>query len=117
MPRVPVPPDVDAFLARPNPAVVATVSPEGAPHTAATWYIWENGRVLVNMDEDRKRLQFMRDDPRVSITMLGEDEWYRQITLRGRVEATFLRGKKVFEAGRFANSPKGRTILRTGNGV
>ena len=51
MPPVPVPPEIDAFLAAPNPAVVATVSPRGTAHTAATWYDWEDGRVLLNMDE------------------------------------------------------------------
>src|SRR5213078_3176875 len=71
MPPVPVPPEVDAFLARPNPAVVATVSPSGAPHTAATWYDWEDGRVLLNMDESRLRLRYLRQNPAVSLTVLA----------------------------------------------
>jgi len=75
VPRVPVPPDVDAFLTRPNPAVVATVSPSGAPHTAATWYDWEDGRVFLNMDESRLRLRYMRENPAVALTVLGEDSW------------------------------------------
>jgi PPOX class probable F420-dependent enzyme len=82
---VPVPPEVDAFLARPNPAVVATVSPSGSPHTAATWYDWEDGRVLLNMDESRLRLRYMRGNPAVALTVLGEDSWYVQATLLGRV--------------------------------
>src|ERR1700751_211116 len=85
MPRVPVPPEGDAFLARPNPAVVATVSPSGEPHTAATRYDWEDGRVLLNMDESRLRLRYMRENPAVSLTVLGEDDWYAQVTLLGRV--------------------------------
>ncbi len=85
VPPVPVPPEVDAFLARPNPAVVATVSPTGEPHTAATWYDWEDGRVLLNMDEGRLRLRYMRQNPAVALTVLGEDSWYAQITLLGRV--------------------------------
>ena len=85
MPRVPVPAEVDAFLARPNPAVVATVSPSGEPHTAATWYDWEDGRVLLNMDESRLRLRYMRQNPAVALTVLGDDDWYAQITLLGRV--------------------------------
>ena len=85
MPRVPVPPEVDAFLAKPNPAVVATVSPGGAPHTAATWYDWEDGRVLLNMDESRLRLRYMRANPAVALTVLGEDDWYAQVTLLGRI--------------------------------
>jgi PPOX class probable F420-dependent enzyme len=85
MPKRPLPPELDEFLLRPNPAVIATLRPDGSPHTAATWYLWENGRVLVNMDESRKRLEYLRHDPRVSITVLGADAWYRHVTLLGRV--------------------------------
>ena len=85
MPRVPVPSEVDAFLAEPNPAVIATVSPSGAPHTAATWYDWEDGRVFLNMDESRLRLRYMRRNPAVALTVLRADSWYRQITLLGRI--------------------------------
>ncbi len=41
--------------------------------------------MLVNMDEGRKRLAHLRKDPRVSITVLGGDDWYRHVTLLGRV--------------------------------
>jgi len=87
VPRVPVPAEVDAFLARPNPAVVGTVSPSGAPHTAATWYDWEDGRVLLNMDESRLRLGYMRRNPAVALTVLAAESWYRQVSLLGRVVA------------------------------
>ena len=85
MPRVPVPPEIDAFLAAPNPAVVATVSPAGEPHTAATWYDWEDGRVFLNMDESRLRLRYMRANPGVALTVLAANDWYAQVTLLGRV--------------------------------
>jgi PPOX class probable F420-dependent enzyme len=85
MPTPPVPPEIDEFLAQPNPSVIATLLPDGSPSTAATWYLWENGRVLVNMDAGRKRLEHMRRDPRVSLTVLGKDDWYHQVSLRGRV--------------------------------
>ena len=85
MPKPPVPPEVDAFLSRPNPAVIATLRPDGSPHTAATWYDWEGGRVLVNMEQTRLRLRFMRRDPRVSLTVLDKDSWYTHVTLLGRV--------------------------------
>lgn len=86
MPTPPLPPHLDEFLAQANPSVIGTVDPEGVPHTAATWYLWENGRVLVNMDATRKRLEHLRSNPHVSLTVLGRgDAWYRQVTLRGRV--------------------------------
>jgi len=84
MPKSPLPPELDEFLSQPNPSVIATLQPDGSPHTAATWYLWENGRVLVNMDEGRKRLDYIRKDPRVSITVLGKEDWYHHVTLRGR---------------------------------
>src|SRR3979490_178255 len=85
MPQPPVPREIDEFLAQPNPSVIATLLPDGSPSTAATWYLWENGGVLVNRDEGRKRLEHMRRDPRVSLTVLGKDDWYHQVSLRGRV--------------------------------
>jgi len=80
-----VPPDVEEFLRKPNPAVVATLRPDGSPHTAATWYDWEDGLVLLNMDESRLRLRFLRRDPRAALTVLDADSWYRHVSLLGRV--------------------------------
>lgn len=85
MPSPPLPPEVDEFLRRPNPAVVASLRPDGSPHTVATWYLWDGERVLLNMDASRLRLRFMRRDPRVALTVLGEDSWYRHVSLLGEV--------------------------------
>ena len=84
MPKPPLPPHLQEVLAKQNPAVIGTVRPEGTPHTVATWYLWEDGRALVNMDEGRRRLEYLRKDPQVSLTVLDEESWYRHITLRGR---------------------------------
>ncbi len=85
MPSLPLPPELDDFLRRPNPAVVASLRPDGSPHTAATWYLWDGERALLNMDESRLRLQFMRRDPRVALTVLDEGSWYRHVSLLGEV--------------------------------
>jgi PPOX class probable F420-dependent enzyme len=85
VPKPPLPPKLEEFLKQPNPSVIATLQADGSPHTAATWYLWEDGKVLVNMDASRKRLEHVRRDPRVSITVLGKDEWYRHVTLSGRI--------------------------------
>ena len=85
MPPVPVPPELDALLAQPNPAVVGTVRPDGSPHTAATWYDWEGGRILLNMEDTRLRLGYLRQNPHVSLTVLAAGDWYHHVTLLGRV--------------------------------
>src|SRR3954454_11309346 len=83
MPRPPLPDDLQALLKEPLRAVMATLKADGAPLTVATWYLWENGRVLVNLDDSRKRLEHLRRDPRVSLTVLASD-WYRHVSLQGR---------------------------------
>jgi PPOX class probable F420-dependent enzyme len=85
MPRPPLPDHVQEILAKPNPAVMATLRPNGDPFTVATWYLWEGGRVLLNLDGGRKRLEHLRRDPRVSLTVLDEAGWWRAVSLRGRV--------------------------------
>jgi PPOX class probable F420-dependent enzyme len=85
MPRPPIPDHVGAMLAKPNPAVIATLRSDGAPHSVATWYLWEGGRVLVNMASSRARLEHLRQDPRVALTVLADDNWYAHVSLRGRV--------------------------------
>jgi PPOX class probable F420-dependent enzyme len=85
VPAAPVPPEVEEFLRRPNPAVVATLGPDGSPHSVATWYDWADGLVLLNMDESRLRLGFLRRDPRAALTVLDGESWYRHVSLFGRV--------------------------------
>ncbi len=85
MAKPPVPAYIDDLLARANPAVIATVRPDGTPVSVATWYVWDDGRILVNMDAERRRLAYLRNDPRVSLTVLDGDSWYRHVSLQGRV--------------------------------
>ncbi|WP_407561346.1 PPOX class F420-dependent oxidoreductase [Streptomyces sp. 184] len=85
MSRPPLPADAVEMLRRPNPCVIATLRADGAPVSTATWYLWEDGRVLVNMDEGRRRLRHLRADPRVTLTVLAEEEWYSHVSLIGRV--------------------------------
>ena len=85
MPPAPLPPEVIGFLRAPNAAVISTVRSDGAPYSAATWYDWEDGRVLVNMDHERLRLSHMRRDPRVAVTVIELADWYHAVTILGRV--------------------------------
>jgi PPOX class probable F420-dependent enzyme len=85
MPLAPVPDDVSEFLSQPHMAVVASLTLQGAPHSATTWYDWEDGRVLLSMDNTRVRLKYLRNDPRVSLTVIDGASWYRHISLMGEV--------------------------------
>jgi len=83
----PLPDELRELLAKPNPAVIATVRPDGQPVTVATWYVLDGDRILVNMEDSRKRLDHLRQDPRVSLTVLDEASWYTHVSMQGRVVA------------------------------
>jgi len=85
MPSPPLPRAVTDLLAKPNPAVITTLRPDGQPVSVATWYLLDGERILVNMDEGRKRLDYLRNDPRVTLTALAADDWYTHVSVQGRV--------------------------------
>ncbi|MEW5356579.1 PPOX class F420-dependent oxidoreductase [Streptomyces sp. 16-176A] len=84
MSKPPLPPEAVELLRRPNPCVMATLRSDGAPVSTPTWYLWQDGRVLISLDEGRVRLRHLRRDPRVSLTVLAGDDWYTHVTLIGR---------------------------------
>ena len=77
-----LPSEVEEFLKLPNVAIIASIRPDGFPMTVATWYDWEDGRLLVNMDAKRARLRWMRSNPKVSLTIF-DDDWYRHVSIFG----------------------------------
>ena len=84
MPAAPLPPELRTFLAGPRPAVVGTVRDDGSPVTTACWFgLQDDGRILLTMDRDSYRLRHLRAEPRVALTVLGDD-WYNQLSILGR---------------------------------
>ncbi|OPC78138.1 PPOX class F420-dependent enzyme [Embleya scabrispora] len=86
MSKPPLPEQAITMLQKPNPAVMTTLRPDGQPVSTATWYLWDDGRILINLDEGRKRLDHLRNDPRVSLTVLDEGNWYTHLSIVGTVE-------------------------------
>jgi PPOX class probable F420-dependent enzyme len=84
MPKAPLPFELERFVRAARPAVVATVRPDGSPASTATWYDWEDGRVLLSIVASSPRARNVRNDPRISLTILGTS-WYHHVSLLGRV--------------------------------
>ena len=62
---------------------MATIRRDGLPVSAACWYGWRDGQIWLSMDHDAKRLESLRDNAGVAITVLG-DPWYTHVSLSGR---------------------------------
>jgi len=118
VPAVPVPPDVDEFLARPNPAVMGTITPSGDPRTVATWYVWDDGRVLLNLDAGRARLEDLRRDPRVSVSVFDPESVYDYFEVEGTAELVLDGADEHISelsrkyTGKDFHTPKDRVIVK-----
>lgn len=85
MPKPPLPDEVAEFLRGPNYATISMLKSDGSPVSVPTWYLFENGRVLVNMDNGRQRIEWLRRDPRVALSAMDPDDWITHVSLQGRV--------------------------------
>jgi len=79
-----LPSELERFLEKPRIAVLATVGRDEAPATTACWYDLEDGRVLITMYADAHRLPNLRRNPRVAMTIVGDDP-YQHVSLAGSV--------------------------------
>ena len=83
--RTPMPDPILRMLEQPNPAVIAVVRPDGSPASAAVWVLWEDGELVMTMSPTGRRRREVEREPRVSVTVLDRDSWYRQVTVHGTV--------------------------------
>jgi PPOX class probable F420-dependent enzyme len=84
LPAAPLPADLERFVAKPRHAVVGTVRDDGAPVTTPCWYgMDDQGRLVLSMSHDSHRLRHIRGNPRVALTLLGDD-WYSHVSVLGR---------------------------------
>jgi PPOX class probable F420-dependent enzyme len=81
----PLPEHVLELLRQPNPAVICVLGTSGQPVSVPTWYLLDGDRLLVSMDEGRRRLAHLRADPRVSVTVLDAAGWQTHVSIQGRV--------------------------------
>lgn len=80
-----LPLDVVEFLGQPNHAVLAWIGADQQPRSVATWYDWDDGRILLNMDVGRRRLRWLDVGVPLALTVLGAEDWYVHASLYGRL--------------------------------
>jgi PPOX class probable F420-dependent enzyme len=81
----PLPNDVRALLEGANFAHLATLMPDGAPHSVAIWAGLEGDDVVFFTQEGSLKASNMAKDPRVAISITDHDNPYRTAQLRGEV--------------------------------
>ena len=80
-----LPDDVRALFEGPNYAHIATVLPDGGPHSVPVWAGMEGDRIAFFTQERSRKARNLDADPRVALSIVDHDNPYRMATVRGRV--------------------------------
>jgi len=72
---------IESFLREKHFAKLATLMRDGGPHLTPIWYMYEDGRVIVNTTTDRVKYRNIRRDPRVCLLV---DDGYPYVSIFGR---------------------------------
>jgi len=74
-----------AFIDGRNFAHLATIMPDGSPHSAPVWLGREGQRILICTSDNSIKAKNTRRDPRVAISIVDLKDPYSEVQLRGRV--------------------------------
>jgi len=80
-----LPDDVRGLFAGANFAHVATVLPDGSPHSVPVWVLMEGDRIAFFTQPASRKARNLEADPRVAISITDHDSPYRMAHVRGRV--------------------------------
>lgn len=77
------PDELDAFLAEPHIAVVATAGANGTPHAMPIWYLWRDGKVLFHTGPESKKMRNLRANARISVVIDSKIAPYKVAVIEG----------------------------------
>jgi PPOX class probable F420-dependent enzyme len=91
-----------------NPAVLATLNPDGSPQTSVVWVGRDGDDVLISSAAGRRKDRNIRRDPRVSLSVYDQDDPEQYAEIRGLATVTEDVGRTfAVELGEKYNGPGG----------
>ncbi|MFF7154330.1 TIGR03618 family F420-dependent PPOX class oxidoreductase [Streptomyces sp. NPDC008139] len=89
-------PDVRRVLDGTSLAHIATVLPDGAPHTVPVWIGTHGDRVAIFTGPRSRKARNLRRDPRVALSLTPADNPFQPVVIRGKV-VEWVEGDAVWE--------------------
>jgi PPOX class probable F420-dependent enzyme len=86
---------VRKLLDDPNPAVLATLNPDGSPQTSVVWVGREGGELVISTAAGRRKEANARRDPRVSLTVYDQADPQLYAEVRGTATVTEDTGRQL----------------------
>jgi PPOX class probable F420-dependent enzyme len=79
-------PTYKQLMDKPIACVMAVMGSDGRPNLTPMWFDYEGDKVLVNVASHRKKTEWMRNNPQISILLMNPDNMYHWLSLRVTVE-------------------------------
>ncbi|MCH9036099.1 MAG: PPOX class F420-dependent oxidoreductase [Chloroflexi bacterium] len=117
---VKIPEGVKKLFRGKNFGHVATLLPDGSPHSTAVWVDVEGEHIVFNSDESYVKVKNLRRDPRVTISIIDMNSHYTGAMIRGKVVAFRNQGagdhidrlaRKYLGDGSFTHTPDERRVI------
>ena len=109
-------PDIREVLDGTSTAHLATILPDGAPHSVPVWVGTEGDHVAILTGPQTLKARNLRRDPRVALSLTPVDNPFHPVLIRGRV-VEWLEGDAAWEvvdriAQKYIGQPYGRDAER-----
>ena len=88
-----LPADVRAVFEAPNYVHIATLLPDGGPHSVPVWAGIEDGVIAFLTSPGSRKARNLAADPRVAISVTDRNQPYAMALVRGRVTARLDGGR------------------------
>jgi len=76
------------LLERPLFGHLATVAPDGSPHSSVMWFAWDGDVLRFTHTSTRQKFRNLQHEPRVALSIHDPENPYRSLEVRGVVEST-----------------------------
>jgi len=76
------------FLDEACVAHLVTLRPNGKPHVAPVWYVWDGSRAVVMAGQDAIKVKNIRRNPAVSLSIAAAQRPYQYVIIEGQATAT-----------------------------
>jgi PPOX class probable F420-dependent enzyme len=78
-------PAAKSLIDRPNFAHLATLMPDGSPHSTPVWVGREGEHLVIGTSEGSLKAKNTRRDPRIALSIVDFHNPYEEVQIRGRV--------------------------------
>jgi PPOX class probable F420-dependent enzyme len=77
--------DIAKLVEKPNHAVISTINPDGSVHSTIVWINVEGDKIAFNSARGRVWPANLERDPRVTLTLLNQEDPYEYAVITGSV--------------------------------